>query len=207
MNLTDTLNAYIQPEGARAYLQKEAQTEVRRQDDINRLLDNENLQGKRVLDLGCGFGRDVAEMRRRGADAHGVDASEALLAEARRRYGDGLWHCADILTLEQPPVENIDILWSYALLVHVPRAAMPGLLRRWAGWLKPGGRMILFSKAGEGEKVYTNMGANWPRLMVFYTANEISVALQACGMKVTNAAVTAYRAAGDEVFEVKAEKI
>jgi SAM-dependent methyltransferase len=41
--------------------------------------------GQRVLDVGCGVGAFLKLVTERGAQAHGVDASEALLELARRR--------------------------------------------------------------------------------------------------------------------------
>src|SRR5215469_5730051 len=46
-------------------------------------------QAASVLDVGCGTGDDVAVMASRmppGGEAVGVDASEAMIAEARRRH-------------------------------------------------------------------------------------------------------------------------
>lgn len=42
--------------------------------------------GDRVLDAGCGTGRAVAELTALGAEIIGVDASEAMIAVARRRH-------------------------------------------------------------------------------------------------------------------------
>lgn len=44
------------------------------------------LDGKRVLDLGCGYGFYTDYFRSIGADALGVDGSEAMLRIARERY-------------------------------------------------------------------------------------------------------------------------
>ncbi|MCC6222060.1 MAG: methyltransferase domain-containing protein [Thermoleophilia bacterium] len=46
-----------------------------------------DLAGRRVLDVGCGTGRLATELARRGARVWGVDRSEEMLAEARRRAG------------------------------------------------------------------------------------------------------------------------
>jgi len=48
-----------------------------------------DVEGKRVLDAGCGAGRYAAWLADRGADVVGVDASEAMLDRARERVGDG----------------------------------------------------------------------------------------------------------------------
>src|SRR5262249_61027100 len=41
--------------------------------------------GTRVLDVGCGAGAFLRLVAERGGDAHGIDASEALIAFARER--------------------------------------------------------------------------------------------------------------------------
>src|SRR5262245_13163874 len=41
--------------------------------------------GQRVLDVGCGTGVFLALIAERGAEPHGIDASEALMALARER--------------------------------------------------------------------------------------------------------------------------
>jgi 2-polyprenyl-3-methyl-5-hydroxy-6-metoxy-1,4-benzoquinol methylase/8-oxo-dGTP pyrophosphatase MutT (NUDIX family) len=44
-----------------------------------------NVEGKRILDLGCGEGGYARELNRRGAHATGVDGSERLIEVARQR--------------------------------------------------------------------------------------------------------------------------
>jgi SAM-dependent methyltransferase len=47
-----------------------------------------DLAGKRVLDAGCGSGHYSAWLAERGASVVGIDASEAMVGEARERHGD-----------------------------------------------------------------------------------------------------------------------
>ena len=47
--------------------------------------------GADVLDCPCGYGRHSAEFARLGLHVVGADRSEVLLAEARRRAGEGEW--------------------------------------------------------------------------------------------------------------------
>ena len=42
--------------------------------------------GERILDLGCGTGALTAEIAARGADVLGVDRSEEMIAEARKKF-------------------------------------------------------------------------------------------------------------------------
>jgi ubiquinone/menaquinone biosynthesis C-methylase UbiE len=43
-------------------------------------------QGQRILDIACGSGRHMLAFAKQGADVTGVDLSETLVAEARRRF-------------------------------------------------------------------------------------------------------------------------
>src|SRR5215467_8599847 len=45
-------------------------------------------RGARVLDIPCGFGRHARLLARRGMLVVGVDLSQAMIAEARRRGSD-----------------------------------------------------------------------------------------------------------------------
>ena len=92
-----------------------------------------------VADLGCGTGdltRVLAE-RWPGARVYGVDASEAMVTEARQRALPGRldFELAD-LGAWTPPAP-LDVLVSNAALHWLPEH--PALLRRLAGLLAPGG--------------------------------------------------------------------
>jgi SAM-dependent methyltransferase len=67
--------------------------------EVDFLVDVLQLQpGMRVLDVGCGPGRHVHELARRGIDAHGVDISERFV-ELARATGDGTFERADVRDL------------------------------------------------------------------------------------------------------------
>ena len=53
-----------------------------------------------VLDAGCGTGRVAIELARRGVEVEGVDASESMLATARRLAPDLPWVLADLADLD-----------------------------------------------------------------------------------------------------------
>lgn len=97
-----------------------------------------------VLDLGCGTGRyfwALAGVRR----LTGVDASAAMLREARHPYrADDVKVEAlalvegDVLTQEFAP-DSFDLVYSIGVLAeHAPLT--PDLVRRVGEWLRPGGR-------------------------------------------------------------------
>lgn len=102
-------------------------------------------QARAVLDVGCGTGEDVAEMARRmapGGEATGVDTSEAMIGEARRRHG-GLgpgvrFRVGDALALPYPDA-TFDACRAETVLMHVPDARQAvGEMTRVT---RPGGRV------------------------------------------------------------------
>lgn len=104
--------------------------------------------GARVLDLGCGNGRHVLALARRGFDATGVDFSPALLqmaAAARDAAGlacQFLLADARNLPLETlPPFDAvISVFTSFGLFTDAENEAVA---RGMAACLVPGGRLLM----------------------------------------------------------------
>lgn len=68
------------------------------------------LSGRRLLDVACGTGNTVLPMLRRGYDVTGVDVSDAMLAEARRKTeNQALLVRADMRAL--PELGSFDLVW------------------------------------------------------------------------------------------------
>lgn len=81
--------------------------------------------GGRVLDFGCGFGRDLSHFARLGFEVVGLEPSAqmAMLARdhARVRVIEG-----DATCLAN---ETFDGIWACASLLHIPSRQIPGVLR------------------------------------------------------------------------------
>lgn len=185
---------------------KEAFHAEARAGNVYRILDGLDLRGLRVLDAGCGFGRDVAEFRRRGAEAYGCDASVPLLEEARRVHGDyfARWEAPGG---EIPFEGSFDLIWTCMLLVHVPREAMPELVGMFWQKLRPGGRLVINTKTGAGEKVMGNLGEGLERVMVYYAHDEIISVIKNLGGEIEFINEDAGRlVTGDGVLEIRARK-
>lgn len=104
--------------------------------------------GARILELGCGGGQDSAEMLARGFDVVPTDGSPELAAEAGKRLGREV----RVLLFEDiDEVATYDGVFAHACLLHVPRAALPGILARIHRALRPGGVFFASYKAGEAE--------------------------------------------------------
>lgn len=95
-------------------------------------------RGAVILDLGCGPGQDIREMRRRGYSVIGLDLARSLLAYARRRSPRTPLVRAD---LREPPFRGIsfDGIWAAASLIHLSKPAVRRTLGTLLALVPPGG--------------------------------------------------------------------
>ena len=100
----------------------------------------------RILDLGCGPGRDLMAFRALGHEPVGLDGSPAFVAMAREHSGCEVWQ-QDFLALDLPAA-HFDGIFANASLFHVPREELPRVLRELRAALKPDG--VLFSSNPRG---------------------------------------------------------
>jgi SAM-dependent methyltransferase len=101
----------------------------------------------RILDFGCGPGRDLTALRALGHEPIGLEGAPALAALAREHSGCEVWE-QDFLALKLP-AEHFDGIFANASLFHVPREHLPRVLTELNTTLKPGG--ILFASNPRGD--------------------------------------------------------
>ena len=101
------------------------------------------VQGQRVLDLGCGTGRYCALLAKRGATVVGVDPSWGMLEQARQKIDPACHFDLYHGTLAEAgfPDEQFDLVVSALTLSHLP--VLEPTLRECARVLKRGGRMVI----------------------------------------------------------------
>jgi len=105
--------------------------------------------GGRILDLGCGSGRDSRFFLEQGFQVTAVDGSEELCRLASRYIGREVL-CMDFQDLA---FENcFDGVWACASLLHVPRDSIKDILARIHRALARGGVLYASFKAGNGER-------------------------------------------------------
>jgi malonyl-CoA O-methyltransferase len=102
-----------------------------------------DVQGKRVLDLGCGTGRYCALLAERGGTVIGLDPSLGMLDQARRKVTTRrhfeLHH--GIIETTSFPDEHFDLVISALTLGHLPE--LEPTLREAVRVLKTGSWMVI----------------------------------------------------------------
>jgi len=114
--------------------------------------------GSRVLDVGCGNGIPATREIAARHSIIGVDISPAQIALARLNVPSTTFHCADVREIEFP-AGSFDAIVALYLIDNVPREDYPALFRKLAGWLMPGGRILLSAEPGDDPgRIYEWLG-------------------------------------------------
>lgn len=109
--------------------------------------------GAKILDAGCGNGRDMAEMMRKGYQVSGFDASGEMVRMAKERTdGNANLRQMRFSEFEDAP-DTWDGIWAMASLVHVEMDELPDVVNRMMRSLKPGGTLFAALKAGDMSNV------------------------------------------------------
>jgi SAM-dependent methyltransferase len=104
----------------------------------------------RILDFGCGPGRDLVAFRALGHAPVGLEGSPALAALAREHSGCEVWE-QDFLALELPSA-RFDGIFANASLFHVPSQELPRVLRELHAALAPDGVLFASNPRGNNEE-------------------------------------------------------
>jgi len=105
--------------------------------------------GGRILDAGCGSGRDTVALAKLGFRVTSIEASANLAALAAAHTGLPV----EVMTFDQIAWrETFDGVWACASLLHVPRADLPAAVRRLRDALLPGGILWMSFKYGAQER-------------------------------------------------------
>lgn len=110
----------------------------------------ENLKpGCRILDLGCGSGRDSKYFLDKGYDVVSLDASEAMCRKTQELTGKAAVH----MRIEAMNYENeFDAVWACASLLHVAKSDMHKILEKAMKALRVGGVLYASWKYGKSEQ-------------------------------------------------------
>lgn len=104
----------------------------------------------RILDLGCGPGRDLKTFTALGHVAVGLDGTEPFVRMARAESGCEVLH-QDFLRLNLP-VEAFDGIFANAVLFHVPSREISTVLSKLHAALRPDGVLFCSNPRGDNRE-------------------------------------------------------
>lgn len=100
----------------------------------------------RVLEIGCGNGRDARAIMHLAADYTGIDISEKMLSIARDRLLEGNFEHADATKYNYKG--PYDVVFAFALIRHLDLEELTDVLRAVYQSLRPGGVFYISSNYG-----------------------------------------------------------
>lgn len=132
-------------------------------------------KGGKILDVGCGAGRDLKRFINEGYEAVGIDPSETLAAMASEYSG-----CKVLVSSVQNTnfSQEFDGVWACASLIHLPRHELPVALGKISLALRSHGVLLVSMQIGSGEMVMDD-----GRFVARYTSKEVSDAIKQAGFE------------------------
>lgn len=115
-------------------------------------------KGAKILDAGCGSGRDTKHFIKQGYYVTAFDGSSQMVTLARKFTGLPVQHRYFSDLHEKEEYEGI---WTSASLLHVPQVELPGILQKFKISLKQNGIWYMsFRKGGsechEGDRYFND---------------------------------------------------
>jgi SAM-dependent methyltransferase len=165
-----TLTAYER--GAARYAERTSADPSPLADDLVALV----APGSHVLELGSATGRDAAALESAGLVVDRTDGAVAFV-EALRAGG----HTARVLDVRADDFGGpYDAIFANAVLLHVPRPGLPGVLATARRACRPGGVLVASFKKGSGAG-WSDAKLDDPRHFTYWVENELRDALRAAG--------------------------
>ena len=106
-------------------------------------------RGTRILDVGCGSGRDTLAFKNKAYQVDAIDYSEELVKKATRLTG---------ITIKLQSFYEIDVdeaydgIWACASLLHCERDRLAEVVGKLITALKPNGVLYISFKYGNGDR-------------------------------------------------------
>lgn len=139
-----------------------------------------------ILDVGCGSGRDVHYFSDYGLKAIGIDASEELIKQAKKRVPECTFKKMDMLELDFEPF-TFDGIWSLDSVSYIKKELISKVLKNFNKILKKNGILFISVRQGKGEKIikYEKLGKEEISIS-FFTQSEIEELLKQANFEILN---------------------
>ena len=147
--------------------------------------------GKRMVELGCGNGRDAVFFAARGLDVTAVDMSREAVAQLRSRgIANAAFLCGDFVNSEIHRPESYDYAYSRFTIHSINRGQEQVLLNNLFRGLRPGGKLFIEVRGvndplfGKGKRVERNAYFYDNHYRRFIVLDELTDSLEQRGFRV-----------------------
>ena len=106
-------------------------------------------EGAKILDVGCGSGRDTLAFKNKGYQVDAIDYSEELVKKASRLTGIPIKLKS---FYEIDDYEAYDGIWACASLLHCERERLAEVIGKLITALKPNGVLYMSFKYGDSDR-------------------------------------------------------
>ena len=154
----EALSAYFQGIGART-------------EDIELAFHLSGIPKPKVIEIGCGDGRDAKEIVASAGWYLGFDISENMVELAEKNVPEGMFEVADAVSFTYPP--DIDIVFAFASLLHIDKTELETVFYKVAESLKPGGIFFISTKYAPECREEIKDDEFGRRLFFFYNQREL----------------------------------
>lgn len=136
----------------------------------------------KILDVGCGPGRDLVAFKSQGHIPVGLDATPAFVEMAASLSGCEVWQ-QSFLNLDLP-LATFDGIFANASLIHVPRSEMVKVLKDLQQALVPAGAIVMSMCRGDWEGY--EVRPTGKRYTVGWEYETLAPCLEAAGFEIVN---------------------
>lgn len=144
----------------------------------------------KILDLGCGPGRDAKIFSDIGLQVTGIDFSPQMIEIAKKTAPHAQFYTMNIESIELP-LESFDGVYASASLLHIPKKNLPNVLEKIRSLLKKEGIFYLSIKKGKGELIEEDVRYNHvKKFWSFFEEDEIQNYLEQAGFEIIELFIT-----------------
>lgn len=125
----------------------------------------------RVIEIGCGDGRDAAEIIKRVGYYQAFDPSKALIKLAKKKSPSASFILADALSYKYP--NNIDVVYAFASLLHINKKDLKEVFKKVAESLRIGGIFYISLKERSSYEEEVKKDRFGERMFYYYNSKTI----------------------------------
>lgn len=142
-----------------------------RTSDIKEVFQIINKNNPKMLEIGCGNGRDAQEILKYTSNYLGIDASEEMIKISKQQTPQAKFEVADIELFNFP--NNLDAVFAFALFLHVGKDSFKNILEKIFKVLNPGGIVWLSLKYKPNYEEFIKQDEFGTRTFYFYSDKDI----------------------------------